>query len=304
MKQAEVGRGAGYTILETLIFLAVTGAMFASAMAFISGRQARTEFASAVRDFEISMNDIANDVANGYYANATDGGQRISCTVQGGNIVVTGGGADVQGSNKGCIFIGRALMFNSTSYVKEQYATMTMVGRQYKDGLASSGDSVSYADSGVRAIIDTGAADSTPNAVAVSRFGGGVTVGCVLFSESAAPGTYSCASPAGMRSIDTVAFMTKFRAGSLESENQTGSAAVNLVVPSSTVTAGTGRSREAVGLEINSYTDGAGSNIVTNPGGGVHICLQSNGSDQHAWVVLGGKNSRFAANAQIVGGKC
>ncbi|HEY1064065.1 MAG TPA: hypothetical protein VGE30_02075 [Candidatus Saccharimonadales bacterium] len=305
MKQAERGRGAGYTVLETLIFLAVTGAMFASAMAFISGRQARTEFAAAVRDFEASMNDIANDVATGYYVNALEDGRQIDCTVVGGDIVLGGTAGDEQGTNKGCIFIGRALLFNSTSYQKEQYATMTMVGKQFKNGVVGSGDSENYAESGVKVIADSGPTDSTPNAIATARIGGGATIGCVLMRDSPAPATYSCDSPGGMRSVDTVAFMTKFRASSLEEENRTGSAAVNLVAPLSTVAVGSRRSAEVVANEINQYNDATpGATIVTNPAGGVHICLQSNGSNQHAWVILGGKNSRFSASSEIVGEKC
>lgn len=306
MKRAERGRGAGYTILETLIFLAVTAAMFASAMAFISGRQNRTEFASAVRDFETSINDIANDVSNGYYANITDGGQRLYCYVNGAgggsaSIVIEGRSTDAQGANQGCIFIGKALQFRSSATDgNERYTAISLVGKQYKNGSPTYGDAENYADSGVKAIADAGPSDSTPDATNSLRIGGGATVGCVLYINAAVPSTYSCATPNGMTRVDTVAFMTKFTASSFEEENRTGSTAVNLLVPSSGLANGSNRSLETVVNEVNGFND----TTPSNPSGGVHICLQSGGTNQHAWVVLGGKNSRFSASATIVEGNC
>lgn len=74
----------GYTIIETIIFLAVTGAVFASTITIVSGQQARTEFTQAVRDVQTRIQDISNDVTTGFYhnpgtlrCNANPGGPHI-----------------------------------------------------------------------------------------------------------------------------------------------------------------------------------------------------------------------------------
>ena len=68
MKRASGGRSHGFTIVETMIVLAVSGALFTSAIFFIGGRQQKAEFTASVRNFETSINDIANDVSDGYFA--------------------------------------------------------------------------------------------------------------------------------------------------------------------------------------------------------------------------------------------
>lgn len=308
MKRAERGHGAGYTILETIIFLAVSAAMFVSAMAFVNGRQNRTEFSTAVRDFESVINDIANDVSDGYYANATSGGQTIRCYLDAsGNVIIRQQTTNTQGGNQGCIFIGKALQFrpDESSLDDGQYLTYTLVGKQYKNGQISYGDSTSYADSGVKAIVRVN--DNTPDAYGTTRLGGGVTIGCVLYTDGTVPATYACGAPNGMTAIDTVAFMTTFQAANLsDADTKVGSASVNLVVPSQGLNPPTvRRSIVSAVTAINGFTDlDGGQSIVTNPKGGVFICLQSNGTAQHAWVSIGGASSRFSTNTQIVGGGC
>ena len=66
MNRGEARRG-GYTIVETLIFLAVSALLFVSTIILISGRQAKAQFTNSVRDLVSDITDVANDVANGYY---------------------------------------------------------------------------------------------------------------------------------------------------------------------------------------------------------------------------------------------
>lgn len=309
MKRADRGRGAGYTILETMIFLAVSAAMFLSAMAFINGRQNRTEFTAAVRDFEAAMNDIANDVSDGYYANATSDGKRINCSVTSGVLNVKSDASDTQGGNTGCVFIGKAVQFRSTTGGDEKYLTIGLVGKQYKNGDVNYGDSRSYADSSVRPLVNQGVSDATPNAYDAVRIGGGVTVGCVVYSETITPADQPCTTPAGMKFIDTIAFMTKFQANSFTStDTANGNASVNLVVPlspPSSLATGTMRDVRAAATDLQAYTDDLNTkNIVINPAKGVYVCLQSNGTNQHALISIGGENSRFSTNTRVVGGKC
>ncbi|MDB5170237.1 MAG: hypothetical protein JWN82_633 [Candidatus Saccharibacteria bacterium] len=313
MKKAEGGRSRGYTILETMIFLAVSAAMFVSAMALINGRQQRTEFTAAVRDFEAAVNDIANDVSTGYYANATATGERINCDVSGsGNIQLKQSGSDTQGKSLGCIFIGKAVQFSPADTSRAQYNIISLVGKQYKGGVQGNGDVENLDQSTVTPVAPAdGDPASFPDATISQRIGGGVTAECVLYSKvPVTPASPPCSvSPRGvtssgatvpMASIDTVAFITTFHGLNYQgTDKESGSSQVNLVVPKASYSID--RATKTAMTTLKSYTQ---TNTETNPGGGVYVCLQSNGSNQYALISLGGSNSRFSSNTTIRGGRC
>ena len=102
---------SGFTIAELMIVLAVSGILFVTAARAVSGQFARTEYNQAVRDLETTIIDIANDVSTGYSFNRGD--NRV-CTANSVTGYVTFGArtADSQGTNKTCIFIGKAVQFN------------------------------------------------------------------------------------------------------------------------------------------------------------------------------------------------
>lgn len=97
----------GYTIVEVMIFMAVTGALFAMIAVTFSGRQAEAEFSTATREMESRLQDVINDVSTGYYLN--NGG--FTCRNSGGAPAFTGI-TTAQGKNDDCIFIGRVAQFD------------------------------------------------------------------------------------------------------------------------------------------------------------------------------------------------
>lgn len=96
--------GTGYTIVETMIFLAVSGILFISAMLLVNGQQRKTEFTALVRDFDSKLQSIMGNVASGYYNNPG----AVTCTVSATprRPIITMG-ASTQGQNEGCTFIGQ-----------------------------------------------------------------------------------------------------------------------------------------------------------------------------------------------------
>lgn len=98
--------GGGYTIIEVMIFLIVTGTLLVSALAVFNGRQVRTEFVQGVRETDQQIATIINEVATGYFPNA--GG--FTCTA-GSPTVIDTGDSEEQGTNQDCIFVGKALLF-------------------------------------------------------------------------------------------------------------------------------------------------------------------------------------------------
>lgn len=102
-------RGApqGYTIVEVMIFLAVTAALFAMVALSFSGRQSRTQFAASARDMESQIQDIMNDIATGYGGAPPN---TPECQVDPAvSRVLFVGPAAPQGTNAQCVFAGKVL---------------------------------------------------------------------------------------------------------------------------------------------------------------------------------------------------
>ncbi len=286
---------AGYTIVETLIFLAVSGALFVSTMGLISGKQGKTEFTQAARDFEIQMQDIANDVSTGYYTNTvTSDGSFIECTLSGNEIrITTPNSTDRQGANRDCIFVGRSLQVGIDPN-PGQYNIYSLVGKR----LASNGaDSSTIAESSL-VVIPQSTESKIVNYYEFS---------CMFYATG--PVTPSADKPcsntpssptATIVKTDTLSFTTTFVGLDAAQERKSGDTQVNLVVanPSSTPI---GRDvTDAIG-EIESYDTGSPQ---TNPAGGVYICIQSNSSRQFALLRMGGNGSRFSTDMKIQTGDC
>lgn len=106
--------GAGYTITEVMIVLAVTTLMFVAVVAAFAGRQGRTEFTQAVRNYEAQLQTTISEVANGVY-DATD----CAGTASGVSFA-----SNLPGS---CIFVGKAYTIASNRLSSN---ISTLVGRR------------------------------------------------------------------------------------------------------------------------------------------------------------------------------
>lgn len=125
---------SGFTIIEVMIVLIISGGMLVSVATMISGQQRRTEFITATREMESKMRDIFNDVESGLSLNT---GQ-LTCTsdpASTSGVTILAGSAE-QGTNRGCIFLGKAVHFyNGTDGLRSEYTVMPIVGkREYQDG--------------------------------------------------------------------------------------------------------------------------------------------------------------------------
>ncbi len=131
-------RSAGFTIIEVMIVLAVSGGMLSAAAVMISGQQERAQFSTSVREVENKLVDIFNDVETGYYPNNGS----INCRVVSGESdanarpsLVAGPGPE-QGTNQDCLFLGKAIQFYKTSSTDpvSNYRSYTMIGRRQAIG--------------------------------------------------------------------------------------------------------------------------------------------------------------------------
>ena len=124
-----VNKKTGYTILEVLIFLAVSSLMFVSAMRAINGRQKQVQFTQSVREFDAKIKDVINDVTTSYYPT----NKTVDCLVSGGEVVIDDALNETLGTNDDCIYVGKVIHFqiNNNNTTMKIFA---MAGKRYSDG--------------------------------------------------------------------------------------------------------------------------------------------------------------------------
>jgi type II secretory pathway pseudopilin PulG len=103
----------GFTIVETLIVLAVSALLVASAIILISGRTSKTEFTTATNDLKQQLQQIMNETATGYFPNSGS----FTCAQNGGNMPKLTNASSQQGTNGDCIFLGKVMQFGATDSV-------------------------------------------------------------------------------------------------------------------------------------------------------------------------------------------
>ena len=118
--------GKGYTVIEVLIFIAVSSLMFITAMIAINGRQQQVQFSQGTREFDAKIRDIINDVTTGYYpANDT-----VSCQVVASEVQIEASTGQTIGTNSECIYIGKVLQFNLNG-VSDSFKIYNLAGKRF-----------------------------------------------------------------------------------------------------------------------------------------------------------------------------
>jgi len=115
----------GYTIIEVLIVLAVTSLLFTAVIATFSGKQAKSQATQSARDMETQLQSVSSDVHTGSFPNG------VECSVSGAGGPTIAENPDVAqgGSNAGCIFLGKVVVFD-----EDNLKVYPVVGRQYSTG--------------------------------------------------------------------------------------------------------------------------------------------------------------------------
>jgi len=91
----------GYTVIEVMIVLGITGVLFSSAVMVFQGQQSKTSLSQNMYDFASKLQSYVTEVNSGVYDNAS----AYSCSVSAGKATLTSGG----GVNNDCLFVGRAI---------------------------------------------------------------------------------------------------------------------------------------------------------------------------------------------------
>jgi hypothetical protein len=180
---------AGYTIVETMIFLAISVAFFGSVVSTMSRQTTRTRFTESVETFEARLQDVLNDVSTGFYPSNSD--FRCIASINGPTF---SNGANQQGTNTGCVFVGKAIQFAPNTGAGN-YNIFTMVGNRLGTDASNTNEEVtSIAETkprllGVRAqtgrgVVDGGAFSSGVVVSKVVSLGDGLPIsGLAIVSD-------------------------------------------------------------------------------------------------------------------------
>ena len=268
-------RQHGFTVVEVLIVLAVTGALFLSATTLISGRQAQTAFDQGIRQIQSQIQQAISDVSNGYYPSRNS----IQCAAGAGGPVITPGSSG-QGSNAGCVFIGKVMQFDVQNSAPEQFIAYSLAGLQQN---SAGNDVSSLAEAKPLVIAPSSGAPTTPDETTAARLENGLT-------------TYSMkANGLNIGAVGFVSTLAQFNGALLSS----GSQQVQLVaVPGTSLNA----TELATAQQINSVMASLPAADV-NPLGGVQICFVSGTTNQSGLITIGANNSTLSVTLAVKGNK-
>lgn len=298
-------RGDGFTIVEVMIVLAVTGLIFLSALTLINGRTSQAEFTTAIQNAQSQIQQVINEVGNGFYPNNGS----FNCTSSLGPPTITAGSSPGQGANTGCIFLGKIIQFTAGS-TPTHFTTYTIVGSQ----LAGGQEVQTYQAASALALAH--GANAPGNTVPATLMGNqtplenGLNVVGVYYctATSAASctvtsGTGTNDNPSGS-SIGAVGFLSSL--GSYGATGlKSGSQHLNLVpISGSLLTSSPTSAVDAINQALNPNPPIGGfisaDNFVTNPPNTVLICFASATTKQSGLITLGGVgNGNLTASLTI-----
>jgi len=252
----------GFTIIETLIVLAITGFLLLIALLAFQGQQAKVEFGQSVRDMQSIIQQTINEVAAGYFPDSNN----IKCQAAGNSLSISQGSV-TQGSNTDCIFLGKAMQFGVGGTDPQQYNVLTLAGLKDNNGdLAQARPTV----------VDL------PGVTTNNIVRNGVKVVSMKYVVDNAA-----------TDIGAVAFISglgSFNDGQLLS----GSQQISLVPVTNS-----GKVPNTIDQAV---VDAVKDHLATspiNPNGGVQICFQSGGTKQSGLITIGGGGRNLSVDLAI-----
>jgi len=124
MKGGKNRQPLGYTIIEVMIVLAVSGLMFLIAADFISGKQARTSFTAGTNQTASDIQDVIEQVNDGKFSDIP-----LYCNASSTSLNISAVGP----GSPDCTFLGKFLHFPYPS-LATQYETFSLAGAREING--------------------------------------------------------------------------------------------------------------------------------------------------------------------------
>jgi len=291
------GDSSGYTIVETMVFLAVTGILFVSAVATVQGKQAVVQFSQGTRDAQSKIQDVINQVSTGYYPSTNS----ISCTAPSGGAPIIVAGSKTQGSSDDCIFLGKVIQLGTSGGTG--FNAFSVAARRQNASTNTTATSLEQALP--TAMAPTSNASSTPDSTEKTEFDYGLIVTRIMMPlqpKNSATGKF----PAGAFNGTTygaVAFFTSLPTVSSGLLLASGAQHVSFgVVPESTLNDSTYKMAERINLITDNPAPSVPSGkktITLDPANGVVMCLSDDGGSRKAMITIGGASSQTVARLDV-----
>lgn len=251
---------AGFTIVETLLVLAISSALFLAIITTMSGRQGKAEFSQATKNIQADVQQTINEVASGFYPS----GNNFKCAGGSGQPVFTAAGSVGQGTNQDCVFLGKVIQFKVQGTDPEQYNIFSIAGLRACGGKTTC---TSLAGAAPRVIEGTGFDVTETKNLSYGLSVKSATAGAVGFiSEMGSLGD-SGSYKSGSQPVDLIPVQ---------------GAAINA-------------SKSNVVTMIDSNL---GASPV-NPPGGVKVCFQSGSTNQTALLTIGSNGHDLAVKMEV-----
>lgn len=283
MEQGGTLTASGFTIVETLIVLAVTGILFASAAIAINGRQNKTEFATSINNAQQAIQEIINQVST-FVPNS----KTFNCTSTGIGHPTIAVGANGEGTNYGCVFLGKVLQFSPDAAGNGNYNTFTIAGNQ-RD--ASGNEVTKLIDAAPIAVAPTTADGTLPNITTSATFEYGLNAGWIKYKL---PGNTGSAYDGNSASVG---FITSFGSYSGTYLNS-GSQQLSMYI----INGSNPGDSAAVTADTIDKVVGVSNNFVAVSE--VDVCLNSGTTPQHGTIVIGGGQKQLSVSLVIGNGAC
>jgi prepilin-type N-terminal cleavage/methylation domain-containing protein len=277
---------SGFTIVEVMIVLAISGALFVATAILINGKQNQAGFNEAVQQVQSQIQQAMNEVASGYFPSSAN----FQCTAgNGGPVSLSSIAPNGQGTNAGCIFAGKVLQFQVQGTSPERFAVYTIAAAQ-KDSTGKEVTSLpaaapklvapgtasppGYPDLTTTKVLQNGLATTPPPGSGHSR---------MWYNNGAADIT-----------VGAVAFIPSF--AQYSSGNITSGSQQMDVVP---VTA------TSLGMTKPAGVDAVNTNLATSildPSNGVSICFATGGTNESGLIVIGGDSHPLSVTLKVMDG--
>ncbi len=288
--QPKADSDRGYTLVEVMIVMVVSAALFVSAVLAVQGRQGRTQFAQGLRDVDSRIQDIINDVSTGFYPN--NGG--FSCTVASvGGAIRFEDTDNSAGTNDQCVFIGKVVQFAEAGTSREGYNVFTVVGRRLRQTTNGPVEVNSLADALPKAVdpLATGFNVSPPDKADLTQrnlLQWGLRVTSV--------------KNAANEDISAIGFFGSLAqlGGSSGTDVVSGSQQVSMAVALGAIE----RPRADIVRWIEDDLKDEEAQARLKAAGGVKICFESGTSDQKGSITIGEQGRQLTTSIDQAGGDC
>jgi len=257
-------KNQGYTIVETMIFLAISGLMFVMAAVFVSGKQSTAEFRQGMNDINSNLQQVINDVGNGFYPSNSS----FTCSSSGSDLLFSSNTSTTQGANIGCVFLGKVVQFGAGSDPANYYV-YSLAGTQLTTAKTTPAN---FGEAVPRVIY-------TPDLTDKKVLQWGVQATAMYDNDGTTP-------------ISAIGFFGSFGGGL-----QSGSQVVNVVAvnPGTSVTDASSNAEPTMVGTINAGV--SDSHVRTHPN--IRICFKGS-SNQYGSVIIGGGNGQKLTTAMQI----